>query len=585
MERRSPPADEDPEDADTVATADCSRWRNGVERQARPDAHAHQVAAGKASGAKRKRQAMTADQRAARRNEGKRLRRAQLRDAQAQADTDQQPAATQDALRPDVSWHRCSWDDSLQPEHPLRLEYEALMRGDLLAAVEYRINYKRVSNFGNIWPEHAAALRELAAAGADWRVCRRCESDTCRCPEGPRGWLLSAEQRAAIFAQRNAAEREATERRVAREAAEAAAAATEVEEEEHAEDVTELNAMLEADGQESIDDDQYDAFCEWAERHDVPVNADTYLDWQNDADEGEAFHSERRVDAWASNADIREQQQEQQVASGAPPPPPPPSSNTVLAEEQEPWMARNPLANYGSNVGDWQPSGGEHDAWGPPSADDVPIEEGEEAAAPPEATLPRTFAPTARARFFHAEAFSPAQRLVAHTASMPPGEAQHHRQLAPAPVQGADGSVVMEAFDPEGEVPYYYQPDELGQPNYGVLSSTGYGDRDTFYGWLEDSFLRVASAIGLRSPVPPRPPSPPPERWQFTGPDAAACFRSEQALWFRQHGDGAGLQGSRRQQNTLFARLKDRLFGLRHGRANPSGTPRNPHGNPRIAWR
>ena len=88
MERRSQPADEDPEDADTVATADCSRWRNGVERQARPDAHAHQVAAGKASGAKRKRQAMTADQRAARRNEGKRLRRAQRQTAQAQAQAD-----------------------------------------------------------------------------------------------------------------------------------------------------------------------------------------------------------------------------------------------------------------------------------------------------------------------------------------------------------------------------------------------------------------------------------------------------------------------------------------------------------------
>ena len=127
----------------------------------------------------------------------------------------------------------------------------------------------------------------------------------------------------------------------------------------------------------------------------------------------------------------------------------------------------------------------------------------------------------------------------------------------------------MEAFDPEGEVPYYYQPDELGQPNYGVLSSTGYGDRDTFYSWLEDSFLRVASAIGLRSPAAPRPPSPPPERWQFTGPDAAACFRSEQARWFRQHGDGSALQGSWREQNTLYARLKDRLFGLRHGRANP----------------
>ena len=43
--RRSQPASQDSEDADTVATADCSRWRNGVERQARPDAHAHQVAA------------------------------------------------------------------------------------------------------------------------------------------------------------------------------------------------------------------------------------------------------------------------------------------------------------------------------------------------------------------------------------------------------------------------------------------------------------------------------------------------------------------------------------------------------------
>ena len=41
--RRSQPASQDSEDADTVATADCSRWRNGVERQARPDAHAHQL--------------------------------------------------------------------------------------------------------------------------------------------------------------------------------------------------------------------------------------------------------------------------------------------------------------------------------------------------------------------------------------------------------------------------------------------------------------------------------------------------------------------------------------------------------------
>ena len=308
---------------------------------------------------------MTKDQRDARRNEGKRLRREQGRAAHAQAQAEQS-AAKQDALRPDVSWHCCSWDDSLQPEHPLRLEYEALLRGDLLAAVEHRIHYIEVSSLGNyIAPEDAAALRELAAAGAVWSPCSHCDgSNTCRCPEGPRGWLLSEEQRASILAQREAAEQQIAERRAAREAAEAAAAAEmEEEEQEHAEDLTQLNAMLEANGRESIDDDEFDAFCEWAERpwNDVPVNADTYLElWLNDEDGGEAFHFQRRIDKWACNADIEEQQQEQQVASGAPPPPPPPSSSTVVAEEQEPWMSRHPLANYGSNLGDWQPSGGEH---------------------------------------------------------------------------------------------------------------------------------------------------------------------------------------------------------------------------------
>ena len=38
--------------------------------------------------------------------------------------------------------------------------------------------------------------------------------------------------------------------------------------------------------------------------------------------------------------------------------------------------------------------------------------------------------------------------------------------------------------------------------------------------------------------------------------------------------DGAELHGTRREQNTLFDRLKDRVFGYRRDRANPSGTPR-----------
>ena len=70
---------------------------------------------------------------------------------------------------------------------------------------------------------------------------------------------------------------------------------------------------------------------------------------------------------------------------------------------------------------------------------------------------------------------------------------------------------------------------------------------------------------------PQRPLSPAPERSRF---DTEAEFQREQARWYHEHGDGSDLKGSRREQNTLFSRLKDRLFNLRRERANPSGTPR-----------
>ena len=40
-------------------------------------------------------------------------------------------------------------------------------------------------------------------------------------------------------------------------------------------------------------------------------------------------------------------------------------------------------------------------------------------------------------------AFTQEERLAAHTAGMPTGEAEHHHQLAPTPVRGADGSSIM----------------------------------------------------------------------------------------------------------------------------------------------
>ena len=68
-----------------------------------------------------------------------------------------------------------------------------------------------------------------------------------------------------------------------------------------------------------------------------------------------------------------------------------------------------------------------------------------------------------------------------------------------------------------------------------------------------------------------RPLSPAPYSAQFA---SAADFHREQARWFCDHGDGSELMGTRREQNTAFDRLRDKLFGARRDRANPSGTRR-----------
>ena len=92
--------------------------------------------------------------------------------------------------------------------------------------------------------------------------------------------------------------------------------------------------------------------------------------------------------------------------------------------------------------------------------------------------------------------------------------------------------------------------------------------------WLDYVLPLTLPLMWLAAPFrrqPQRPLSPAPERSQFETDDA---FQVEQARWFRDHGNGTELQGSRREQNTLFWRLQDRLFGLRRDRANPSGTQR-----------
>ena len=120
----------------------------------------------------------------------------------------------------------------------------------------------------------------------------------------------------------------------------------------------------------------------------------------------------------------------------------------------------------------------------PPSQPVPPVSQPE--SVPPAEPQPL---PSARAAYYHPSSFTTEQRLDAHTASMTPGEAAHHRTLAPTAVQGADGSVIMEAFDPEGEMPYYYFAGEAGRPDYGVVRAS-HGDRsivDASHLWAKPS--------------------------------------------------------------------------------------------------
>ena len=137
----------------------------------------------------------------------------------------------------------------------------------------------------------------------------------------------------------------------------------------------------------------------------------------------------------------------------------------------------------------------------------------------------------------------------------------------PTLVEGYDGQAMMQAFDPECEMPYYYDPTG-GRPDYGAVRVSN-GDRGAFYDWLEG---------GPQLQPPPnlsrRPLSPAPYREQF---GSEKDFHDEQARWFRDHGDGSELHGTRREQNRLFDRLRDKLFGFRRERANPSGTQRASH--------
>lgn len=105
------------------------------------------------------------------------------------------------------------------------------------------------------------------------------------------------------------------------------------------------------------------------------------------------------------------------------------------------------------------------------------------------------------------------------------------------------------------------------QPWYQVLSGATVPMH--WLDYVKRQFEELASSFRRR--LVQRPHSPAPEAADFETEDE---FLQERARWFRENGNGSELQGeTRREQNNRFQRLKDRLFGLRRERANPSGTP------------
>ena len=377
-----------------------------------------------------------------------------------------------------------------------------------------------------------------------------------------------------------AADRHRADRRNAAKRAKRAAAAEAAQEVDgEPPDVDELNDMLENEGHEPIDE-----FRDWCGRHDLDIHEESYCDWCADEDGGKQFHAEREMDGSEDDSSPSyepEPEPEPELAAAAPPPPPPPAGSVTADPEEEP----DPLGYLRPRCDDWQPSGGD---WSPDWGDDPPSEsESDDAASDdPDVALrermhtvrhrrlsilvqpppppPQRMPLTARAAYHYPHLFTAEERLKAHTASMSAGEAAHHHMLAPTLIEGYNGHVVMCAFDPEGEMPYYYDA-TVGRQDYGAVRVSN-GDRDAFYSWLE----------GPPEHMPPpnlstRPLSPAPYSAQF---ESTREFRDEQARWFRDHGDGSELKGTRREQNTAFDRLRDKLFGARRDRANPSGTRR-----------
>ena len=126
----------------------------------------------------------------------------------------------------------------------------------------------------------------------------------------------------------------------------------------------------------------------------------------------------------------------------------------------------------------------------------------------------------------------------------------------------------MEALDPEGYFPYYYFPGDVGR-----ALAKSYGDRESFYAWLEASGQEhvAAAASTSAAAVPARIPDPP-KRGDFPRGRGAVSewvskagrarrvpsIASASKRWFKlatrstEHPDGIELHGTLAEQNICY---------------------------------
>ena len=131
----------------------------------------------------------------------------------------------------------------------------------------------------------------------------------------------------------------------------------------------------------------------------------------------------------------------------------------------------------------------------------------------------------------------------------------------------------MEELDPEGYFPFHYFPGDVGR-----AIAKNYGDRDSFYAWLDASPHEALPTTSTAPTSAAKPIPDPPKRSDFprgrgaVGKAGRDAFHRERMKWFKMathssdHPNGIALTGSLAEQNTQYDIVARRFRTYNDGR-------------------